>query len=203
MTLLLLNKEDIEIIDENFPDITKYNKLQIESCINLKSITLLPNIEKIFISNCPNLQLLINNLDYIKIIKLINCYNLKILPSKLTSLKYLELHDSFIKKIPKTYTNLETLIIKYNKNKKHQIKELPIFNNLITLILENCNQLKKLPDELPKINKIHIISCIHIEEFPDSYITIKDSYLSYSINNLLIKSIKLKSEENYDDYEDD
>ena len=159
-------------------------------------------MKKIIISNCPNLQLILNNSDTIKKIKLINCYNLKALPSKLTNLKYLELYDSFIKKIPKTYINLETLIIKYNKNKKCQIKELPIFNSLTTLMLENCNQLKKLPDELPKINKIHVISCIHIDEFPDSYLTVKDCYLKYTINGILIKSIRLKYEEKYDYYTD-
>ena len=46
MTTLLILNTDIEVINENFPDITKFNKLQIDSCINLKSITLLPNIEK-------------------------------------------------------------------------------------------------------------------------------------------------------------
>jgi len=65
MTLKILNS-DIEYISENFPNITKINKLHIESCINLKSITLLPNITKLYISNCPNLQLILNNSIYIK-----------------------------------------------------------------------------------------------------------------------------------------
>ena len=199
MTLKLLNNE-VEYINENYPNIRNYNKLHIDSCIYLKSITLLPNITKLYISNCPNLQLILNNSIYIEKIAIINCFNLRSLPNKLTNLTYLYLYDSNIKKISKSYFNLKTLIIKYNKNKKFQIKEIPSYNNLLTLILENCNKLKKLPDKLPKINKIYIISCFYIEDVPDNYTTIKEYYMYYTVNNIFIKSIYFKI--NMDDFYD-
>jgi len=114
------------------------------------------------------------------------------LPNKLTNLTYLYLYDSSLKKISKSYFNLKTLIIKYNKNKKFQIKNIPSYNNLLTLFLENYNKLKKLPDLLLKINKIYIISCIHIEDLPVNYSTVKEYYFYYTINNKFIKSIYVK-----------
>ena len=192
MTLQILNN-NIDFINKDFPNINKFNEIYIESCINLKNITLSSNITKLFISNCPNLEFIFINSISINKLTLINCYNLRSLPDKLINLKYLKLYDLNIQKIPKSYINLETLIIRYNKNKKYQIKEIPSYDNLTTLILENCNKFKKIPDRLPKINKIHIISCLYIEDIPETYTTIKDYYLYYSNKDIFVKSIKFKT----------
>ncbi|XP_023537666.1 disease resistance protein RPS6-like isoform X3 [Cucurbita pepo subsp. pepo] len=135
------------------------------------------SLEKLYLNHCINLRAIpmsVVSLSKLVILDLNHCSNLKKLPSylRLKSLKVLNLN--YCKKLEElpnfsAVSNLEKLYLKECTNLRMIHESIGSLDELVTLDLEKCSNLKKLPGclSLKSLKHLNLDHCKKLQEIPD------------------------------------